>query len=209
MRVVDRSIASGTGAWNMASGDWDCELLASAGLEEARFSECVEPTSMLHGLAPSYAAAVGLSQGTPAVVGAADGALAHLGTVGFAERRTSLSAGASITLRLRRAEPRTVRGSEACCYCLADGSWLEGGVAHDGGNTLRWFADNVLGARSEDEKMFDDMNEFARGAAPGASGLYFFPLFGGERCPNYCPDARGAITGLSFNHGRATVSSPL
>lgn len=208
-RVVDRSIASGTGAWNMATGDWDYELLAAAGVGEARFSECVEPTSMMRGLKPSYAAAMGLSQGTPAVVGAADGALAHLGAVGFAEDRMSLSAGTSIALRLKRSEPQTVRGSEAWCYYLADGSWLQGGVAHDGGNTLRWFADNILAARPEDEKVFDRMNELARRAAPGASGLYFFPLFGGERCPNYRPDARGGIIGLSFNHGAAQLTRAL
>ncbi len=208
-RVVDRSIASGTGVWNMARGDWDYELLASAGVGEARFSECVEPTSVVRGLKPSYAAAMGLSEGTPAVVGAADGALAHLGAVGFAEGRMSLSAGTSIALRLRRAEPRTIRGSEAWCYYLADGSWLQGGVAHDGGNTLRWFADNVLGAGPKDEKVFDRMNELARAAAPGASGLCFFPLFGGERCPNYHPEARGGIVGLSFNHGAPQLTRAL
>ena len=207
--VVDRSIASGTGAWNIARGDWDYELLSSAGVGEARFSECVEPTSMVRGLKASYAAAMGLSQGAPAVVGASDGALAHLGAVGLAEGRMSLSAGTSIALRLRRAEPRTVRGSEAWCYYLADGSWLQGGVAHDGGNTLRWVADNVLGARPGDETAFDAMNELARRAAPGASGLRFFPLFGGERCPNYHPDARGGIIGLSFNHGAAQMTRAL
>ncbi len=208
-RVVDHSIASGTGAWNIARRDWDYELLASAGVGEARFSECVEPASMVRGLKPSYAAAMGLSQGTPAVVGAADGALAHLGAVGLAEGRMSLSVGTSVALRLKRAEPLTVRGSEAWCYYLADGSWLQGAVAHDGGNTLRWFADNILGARPEDEQVFDRMNELAGHAAPGASGLRFFPLFGGERCPNYRPEARGGIVGLSFSHGAAQLTRAL
>jgi gluconokinase len=208
-RVVDRSIASGTGVWNMARGDWDYELLASAGAGEARFSECVEPTSMVRGLKRGYAAAMGLSEGTPAVVGAADGALAHLGAVGLAEDRMSLSAGTSIALRLGRAKPRTIRGSEAWCYYLADGSWLQGGVAHDGGNTLKWFADTVLGARSGDEQVFDRMNDLACGAPMGAAGLRFFPLFGGERCPNYRPDARGGIVGLSFNHGAAHLTRAL
>jgi len=202
-RVVDRAIASGTGAWNIARRDWDYELLTSVGAGEARFSECVEPTSMVRGLKSNYATAMGLSEGVPAVVGAADGALAHLGAVGLTEGRMSLSAGTSIALRLRSAEPRTVRGSEAWCYYLADGNWLRGGVAHGGGNALNWFANNILGSRAgdEDEKVFDRMNELARRAAPGASGLRFFPLFGGERCPNYRPDARGGIMGLSLNHG--------
>ena len=56
---------------------------------------------------------------------------------------------------------------------------------------------------------FDAMNELARRAAPGASGLRFFPLFGGERCPNYHPDARGGIIGLSFSHGAAQITRAL
>jgi gluconokinase len=208
-RVVDRSIASGTGVWNIAKGDWDYELLASAGVGEARFSDCVEPTSTVRGLKSGYAAAMGLSEGAPAIVGAADGALAHLGAVGLADDRMSLSAGTSIALRQRRAAPRTVRGSEAWCYYLAEGSWLAGGVAHDGGNTLRWVAENVLGVQPGDEAAFDRMNELAGRAAPGASGLSFFPFFGGERCPNCRPDARGAITGLSFSHGKAELTRAL
>jgi len=209
-RVVDRSIASGTGAWNISKRDWDYELLASVGAGKARFSECVEPTSMVRGLKSNYAAAMGLSQGVPAVVGAADGALAHLGAVGLVEGRMSFSAGTSIALRLMCAEPGTVRGSEAWRYYLADGHWLRGGVAHGGGNALNWFASNILGARSADEeKVFDRMNELARGAVPGASGLRFFPLFGGERCPNYRPDARGGIMGLSLNHNVSDLTRAL
>ena len=209
-RVVDRAIASGTGAWNISRRDWDYELLASVGVGEARFSECVEPTSVVRGLKSNYATAMGLSQGVPAVVGSADGALAHLGAVGLVEGRMSFSAGTSIALRLMSAEPRTVRGSEAWCYYLADGTWLRGGVAHGGCNALNWFATNILGARSgDDEKVFDRMNELARGAAPGASGLSFFPMFGGERCPNYRPDARGGIMGLSLNHSVADLTRAL
>jgi gluconokinase len=108
------------------------------------------------------------------------------------------------------AEPGTVRGSEAWCYYLADGHWLRGGVAHGGGNALNWFASNILGARSADEeKVFDRMNELARGTVPGASGLRFFPLFGGERCPNYRPDARGGIMGLSLNHNVSDLTRAL
>lgn len=208
-RVVDRSIASGTGVWNMAKGDWDYDLLASVGLSEARFSECVEPASLVRGLKPNYASAMGLSQGAPGVVGAADGALAHLGAVGLAEGRASLSVGTSIAVRLRCAAPQTVHGSEAWRYYLADGNWLQGGVAHDGGATLRWFATNILGAGPDDDGVFGAMNDLARDVVPGAAGLRFFPLFGGERCPNYRPDARGGVTGLSFSHDRAHLSRAL
>ena len=209
-RVVDRAIASGTGVWSMAQRDWDRDLLAAVGVGEARFSECVEPTGMVRGLKPDFARATGLSEGVPAVIGAADGALAHLGTAGLADNRMSLSAGTSIALRLRSPAPRVTRGCEAWCYYLADGNWLRGGVAHGGGNALNWFADEVLNTQSRKrDDALDHMKELARRVAPGAGGVRFFPLFGGERCPHYRPGARGAITGLSLNHGAAELTRAL
>jgi gluconokinase len=201
-RLVDQAMASGTGLWNMRSMDWDGELLSQVGLTRARFSECVEPATILPGLHREYAEAMGLAEGTPGVIGAADGALAHLGAVGLSEERMSLSVGTSVALRLRTASPRAIRGSEAWCYYLAEGNWLVGGVLHDGGNTLTWLADRVFGAASAGDEIFDEMSRMAGEVPPGAEGLFFLPFFGGERSPHYHPEAKGTLHGLSFNHTR-------
>jgi gluconokinase len=209
-QVVDRSMASGSGAWNMKLCDWDYELLDSIGIGDARFSECVEPTSIVGGLKAQYASAMGLDEGTPAIVGAADGALAHLGTAGLAPTRMSCSVGTSIALRIHSSIPKVTRGSEAWCYYLAEGHWLRGGVAHGGGNALRWFATNLLGVDPDNEgDVFNRMNELASHAPAGAGGIQFFPLFGGERCPSYRPQARATITGLSFSHGTSELTRAL
>jgi gluconokinase len=125
-RKVDHSIASGTGAWNMRTLDWDADLLSEVGLTPDRFSECVEPTSMLPGLTRGSATRLGLREGTPGIIGAADGALSHLGSVGLAETRMSLTVGTGAALRRRMSSPRIVPGTEAWCYYLAEGNWLLG-----------------------------------------------------------------------------------
>jgi gluconokinase len=200
-RLVDHSTASGTGLWNLATRDWDPGLLALVGLDKSRFSECVEPTLVLPGLRREFAAAMGLLPGTPGVIGAADGALAHLGAAGLRGDRLSLSVGTSVAMRRWSDAPRLIGGSEAWCYYLAEGSWLLGEVLHDGGNTMTWLADSMFGAGAEPRK-FDALSRMAGEVAPGSDGLLFLPYFGGERSPRYRPDTRGTIQGLSFNHGQ-------
>jgi gluconokinase len=204
-RKVDYSMASGTGVWNMKAMDWDEALLAVVGLSSARFSDCVEPATSVRGLRAEFAAAMGLLAGTPGIVGAADGALAHLGSVGLAEERMSLSIGTSVALRMRIPEPCVRRGREAWCYYLADGNWLLGGVLHDGGNTLRWLWENMIAESEAEPASFGEMDRMAGGVPPGSEGLFFLPLLGGERCPHYVPEARGTLHGLAFNHTRRHI----
>lgn len=203
VRKVDRSVASGTGVFNMSTLDWDADLLSEVGLTPDRFSECVEPTLVLPGLKRESASRLGLREGTPGVMGAADGAQSHLGSAGLSETRMSLTVGTSAALRRRVPSPGIVPGTEAWCYYLAEGNWLHGGVLHDAGNALRWFADTLMPPAGEGEDVFSRMNSLSAGVPVGAEGLCFIPLLGGERCPHYRPQAKGALYGLTFSHTRA------
>jgi gluconokinase len=203
VRKVDLSIASGTGVLNMSTLDWDADLLSEVDLTPDRFSECVEPTLVLPGLKRESAPRLGLREGTPGVIGAADGAQSHLGSVGLAETRMSLTVGTGAALRRRMSSPGIVPGTEAWCYYLAEGNWLHGGVLLDAGNALRWFADTLMPPAGESEEVFSLMNSLSAEIPVGAEGLCFIPLFGGERCPHYRPQAKGALYGLTFSHTRA------
>ena len=201
--LVDHSIASGTGIWNMQAMDWDFDLLSEIDLTPDRFSESVEPISIIPGgLRREYASRLGLLEGTPGVIGASNGALSHLGSVGLATDRISLTVGTGAALRRRMLSPRVIPGSEAWCYYLADGNWLLGGVLHNAGNVLHWFADNLMPPAKVEDEVFSQMNQLAAETSAGADGLFFIPLLSGERCPHYRPDAKGVIFGLTFSHCR-------
>lgn len=200
---VDHSIASGTGIWNMRTMNWDYDLLSEIDLSPDRFSESVEPTSLIPGgLRREYASRLGLPEGTPGVIGASDGALSHLGSVGLSAERMSLTVGTGAALRRSMLSPRVIPGSEAWCYYLAEGNWLLGGVLQNAGNVLRWFADNLMPLAEVEEEAFSQMKRLAAETPAGADGLFFIPLLSGERCPHYRPDAKGFIFGLTFSHGR-------
>jgi Sugar (pentulose and hexulose) kinases len=200
---VDHSIASGTGIWNMRAMNWDYDLLSEINLSPDRFSESVEPTCLIPGgLRREYASRLGLPEGTPGVIGASDGALSHLGSVGLAADRMSLSVGTGAALRRRMLSPHVLPESEAWCYYLAEGNWLLGGVLHNAGNVLRWFADNLMPPSEVEEEPFSLMKQLAEETPAGADGLFFIPLLSGERCPHYRPDAKGVVFGLTFSHNR-------
>lgn len=209
-RQIDHSIASGSGIWNMHTRDWDADLLREIGLGPGRFSESIESTAFIRGgLKREYADLLGLRAGTPGVIGAFDGGLSHLGSVGLSMEKMSLTVGTGAALRRRMLEPRVIPGSEAWCYYLAEGNWLLGGVMHDAGNTLRWFADNLIASGASEEDVFSEMNRLAADTPAGAEGLLFLPLLGGERCPHYRPEAKGVISGLTFVHGRGHLTRAL
>jgi sugar (pentulose or hexulose) kinase len=83
--VIDYSIASATGLFNLESLTWDKQALELAGVSEEKLPEPVPTTYRLEGLQTVNAIEMGLSTGTPFIVGASDGVLANLG-VGAADR---------------------------------------------------------------------------------------------------------------------------
>jgi gluconokinase len=73
-------------------------------------------------------------------------------------------------------------------YRLDERRVLEGGALSDGGNLHAWL--NKTLPASE-----DGMGE----RDPGDHGLTFLPFLGGERSIGWDPDAKGAISGLTFD----------
>jgi len=71
-----------------------------------------------------------------------------------------------------------------------------------GGEVITW-ASRLLGLGNA-----ADLGELAEQSEPGANGLAFLPYLSpaGERAPFLAPTARGALLGLSLDHGREHVA---
>jgi gluconokinase len=197
--IVDRSIASGTGIWNMSKMDWDIDLLQYIGMSPDKLSRIVETTHIMKGLNAKYADEMGLLTGTPGIVGASDGPLAHLGSVGLSDNEMSITVGTGAALRRRVSSPVVLKEGEAWCYYMIENNWLLGGIIQDAGIVMKWFSDSFM-HETDNAKKFSLLNEYAEEIKPGSEGLLFFPSLGGERCPHDNPHLRGAVLGLSFNH---------
>ncbi len=201
--TVDRSMASGTGIWNMSALDWDKDLLADIGFDSRLFSEGTEPTTDIGGLKREPALKMGLHPGTPGIIGATDGPLAHLGSVGLDDTGMSLTVGTSAAMRKIEPKPTVNIETGTWCYYLLDGFWITGGVIQDAGNVFGWLSDTFF--EKDFRTIFNLVEKSVKNIPPGADGLFFFPFMAGERSPRYNPEARAAVIGMTFSHKKEHI----
>ncbi|WP_040948520.1 gluconokinase [Gorillibacterium massiliense] len=203
--VVDHSIASATGLFNLHQLDWDELALATAGVDAVRLSVPVPAGHAETGLPAALAAEMGLPADTPFVVGGADGPLANLGAGAVEPGVWALTVGTSGAVRGIIREPRTDAKGRLFCYALADGYWTVGGAINNGGVMFRWVRDTLATLEAEEGRRkgmdpYDYLTELAHTVPPGSGGLLFLPFLLGERSPNWNANARGVFFGLAMNH---------
>jgi gluconokinase len=205
--VIDYSLASTTGLFNIRNLEWDKDALELAGVRAEQLPRPVPTTFQLRGLGSSYATAMGLSMETPFVVGASDGVLANLGAGALEPGVTAVTIGTSGAVRAAVNYPMTDPAGRLFCYALTENLWIVGGAINNGGITLRWARDQLFAAEAEaarklGEEPYEQLIELAQTAPPGAGGLLFLPLLTGERAPYWNANARGVFFGLSLQHER-------
>ncbi len=203
--VVDHSIASATGLFNLAALDWDAGALALAGLDPSRLSALVPTTHRLKFVDAAQAHALGLVVDTPVVVGANDGVLSNLGVGAIERGAVALTIGTSGAMRTVVDLPQTDPEGRTFCYALTEKHWVVGGPVNNGGIVLRWVRDEFAAAETETAKRlgidpYDVLTHIAQRVPPGAAGLLFHPYLAGERAPLWNADLRGSFFGLAMHH---------
>lgn len=203
--VVDYSIASATGLFNLNTLDWDEKALAVAGITPQQLSTPVPTTYQLQGLDPVVAGQIGLSSETPIVVGANDGVLSNLGVNAIEPGVVAVTIGTSGAIRTVIDRPMTDPKGRIFCYALTDRHWVIGGPVNNGGITFRWVRDEFAAAEVETAKRlgidpYEVLTKIAERVTPGAEGLLFHPYLAGERAPLWNANARGSFFGLGMHH---------
>lgn len=206
--AIDKSVASGTGLFNIHSLRWDEQCLKLVGIRREQLSEPVSVTQIVGRLKREMAVQLGVPEGLPVVIGAADGALSNLGSGVCAPGQMVAMVGTSGAIRVISEKPLTDPQGRTWCYVMSDNHWMVGGAINNGGLVYRWFRD-TLGekeVREAEEKGIDAyelLNRLAEKVRPGAEGLLCLPFLTGERSPYWNPDTRGVIFGLGLHHGKA------
>src|SRR4051794_11592678 len=151
--LVDLSVASGTGLYDIHAGHWDPEALDIAGVRPDQLATVVATTEKLR-LRPEVAAAAGLPADTPLIIGAADGPLANLGLGATPAGVAAVSLGTSGALRTVVDAPTADAAGRLFCYALTEHRWVIGGAVNNAGSVVRWAGQSFAGG-------------FARPAAEG------------------------------------------
>ncbi|GAA3407214.1 gluconokinase [Paenibacillus hodogayensis] len=205
--VIDYSLASATGLFNLRRLDWDEEALGVAGVSKEQLSEPVPTTRIMQGLLSPYATDLGLPSDTPFVVGASDGVLANLGGGAFEQGVYAVTIGTSGAVRGTVNEPLTDPQGRLFCYALKEDFWVVGGAINNGGIMFRWVRDQLATQEAEEGRKrgldpYDYLTELASQVTAGSDGLIFLPLLAGERAPYWNANARGVFFGLSLFHDK-------
>lgn len=203
--VIDHSLASATGLFNLRTLDWDSGALAVCGVRRDQLSQPVPTTHVMQGLRAEDAARLGLAADTPFVVGASDGVLANLGAGAFEQGVYSVTIGTSGAVRGVVREPVTDPQGRLFCYALKEDFWVIGGAINNGGIMFRWVRDQLATAEAEEGRRrgmdpYDYLTSLAAEVPHGSDGLLFLPLLAGERAPYWNANARGVFFGLSLYH---------
>ncbi|MGF1473828.1 MAG: gluconokinase [Rubrobacteraceae bacterium] len=205
--VVDHSIASATGLFNLENLDWDEGALGVAGVSVDSLSRPVPTTHVVTGMNEELAGRLRLDVNTPFVAGANDGVLANLGLGAVAPGVVACSIGTSGAVRSVVHEPRVDDDRKLFCYALTEEQWVVGGPINNGGIAFQWALEKLfpgLGREAEDQGR--DPNELAgemvEDVPAGSGGLIFLPYLTGERAPYWNADVKGVFFGLTLQHER-------
>jgi gluconokinase len=198
--VVDYSIASATGLFNIRERKWDETAMDIAGITEAQLSSPVSTTHAEYELLPAVSKMFGGRERIPFVIGASDGCLANLGSGAIMHGDTALTIGTSGAVRMTVYEPMEAGEDRLFTYLLADNIYVRGGAINNGGIVLKWLAELFLWKDEGKENDYDILLSMASKVPPGAEGLLFLPYLLGERAPVWDADAKGVLTGLTMKH---------
>ncbi|WNZ27696.1 xylulokinase [Leptolyngbya sp. NK1-12] len=200
--VTEPSDASGTGCLNLATRQWDTDILTALDLNLAWFPTVVASTAIAGHLKPEIATRVGLPNRLPVIAGGGDNAAAAIGLGISASNlnRGSLSIGTSGVIFAPCNRPVPDPAGRVHLFCHADGGYHLLGVTLAAGGSLRWYRDTLVPHIS-----YPDLMELAARSPAGARNVLFLPHLAGERSPHLDPDARGSWANLSLAHTQADL----
>jgi glycerol kinase len=187
--VTDVTNASRSMLMNLATLDWDDELLAAIGVPRAMLPE-IRPSSELYGPAR------GVLEGVPVAAALGDQQAALFGQTCFQPGEGKCTYGTGNFLLVNTGE-RPVASTNGLLttvgYQVAGSApvyALEGSIAVSG-SLVQWVRDNLglIQSASEIEALARTVDD--------NGGCYFVPAFAGLFAPHWRSDARGVIAGLT------------
>jgi len=214
--LLDQSIASSTGMFDIHQLKWHTKALEFAGITPDRLSTPVSIFFDEVGLKKEYSKSLGLSSATKLIIGSSDGCSATLGSGNIAAEKATVTLASSGAVRVASKEILVDKSQRFFNYLLAEDYYISGGPTNNVGVVFDWFTQQFgsFDPRQDLEQVKEELLREAIQVSAGAKGLLFLPYLLGERAPIWNANARGVYFGLNITHGqkhllRATVEGIL
>ncbi len=206
--VVDWSIASATGLFDIKKHHWDETALSLLNITPANLSALVSPRCVFTKWNKGMTDLMGLRPDTQLVIGGGDGPLASIGVGAYAPSNLAVNVGTSAAARSTIPEAAVDPTGRLWTYVVDEDLWVIGGVVSSGGMVYDWLLRNLFSGTEEARynglarQVHEYADRLASAVPPGAENLIFIPYLGGEQSPDWHPHTRGSFFGLDFVHNR-------
>jgi len=193
---TDHSYASGSGAYDLLTGDLDDEILDAARLDRSLFPPIHASTDLIGEVLPDIAQDVGLPPGIPVFAGGVDNSCMALGSRCAVDGTTYMSLGSSSWMNFIGKTP--VLSVQTRPYVFAHvvpELFVSALSTFSSGTTMTWIRDLVApGAH------MSDLIAAATSRDDIGLGLIFLPMLAGGTPVEGGSAARGLIYGLELAH---------
>lgn len=196
--ATDHSMASGTGAYDLAAGDYADDVLEAAGLDRSVFARPREAAEVVGTLRPAAAEALGLPAGVPVHAGAVDNAAMALGSRGTRAGRIYAALGSSSWMTVTSQAPVLDVATRPYVFRhVVPGLYISALSTFSSGTTLTWLRD--LLAPSAD---IGDLIAGAGASPRGARGATLVPTLAGGTPLEGGSAVRGILAGIELGTSR-------
>ncbi len=205
--LVDISIASATGMFNIQKLKWHEPALKLAGIDAGKLSLPVPIFESFITMPTDLLRWFGLTNQVELIIGSSDGCLANIGSGVTKNGGIAVTISTSMAVRITTASPYYDEAESLFNYAIEHNKFACGGGSNNGSLLLHWMADSMLQNKSLQNP--EAFMKKALTAPAGCEGLLFLPYLLGERAPVWDATATGVIHGLQFQHRQQHIMRSL
>ena len=208
--VTDVTYGSRTLLMNLRTQTWDETLCALFSVPREKLCSLIPQGSVAGTVRADFAAATGLTEGTPVISAGGDQQCGALGLGAFATDARVINCGTGSFLIALTDAPLPPGSPAICNLAAVPGKYIAEANVLSSAAALNWamrtFFPDLIRDGAPD---FAAFTALAASAPPGANGVRVVPLFSGCGTRDWNPDARAQIAHLSLAHTRADLARAL
>ncbi len=200
---MDHGSAAATLMLDARTKTWSPHLKAVSCLPDTAFPTLEHPMTIVGEVTAEAAHAFALPPGVPVIAGTLDSAAEMVGCGLLAPGKAGMvRVGSAGGIMAVTNQPTFNKGIITYPH-VVDGLYYKQAGTNSCATSLKWIRDLCVAMRTADAAAltFEDLDQLAAQANPGADGLMFHPYLQGERAPYWNPEMRGSFTGVDQRHG--------